>query len=78
MQKRLFKYPCSYLIYSDAFAALPEQLKSHIYRRLWRIVTNQDDDAAYAHLTRDDRRAIYEMLLDTKPDLPDYWKSRGT
>lgn len=78
LQKRLFKHPCSYLIYSDAFAALPEQLKSHIYRRLWRVVTNQDDDAAYAHLTRDDRRAIYEILLDTKPDLPDYWKGRGT
>jgi len=78
LQKRLFKYPCSYLIYSDAFAALPGQVKSHIYRRLWRIVTDQDDDTVYAHLTRDDGRAIYEILLDTKPDLPDYWKSRGT
>ncbi len=77
LQKRLFKYPCSYLIYSDAFAALPEQVKSHVYRRLWRIVSNQDDDAPFAHLTRDDRRAIYEILSDTKPDLPDYWKSRG-
>ena len=44
-------------------------------RRLWEIVTNQDDDQTFAHLTPEDRRAIYEILVDTKPDLPDYWKS---
>ena len=78
LQRRLFKYPCSYLIYSDALNALPEPVKSHIFRRLWKIVTNQDDDETFAHLTRDDRRAIYEILVDTKPDLPDYWRNPGT
>ncbi len=77
LQRRLFKYPCSYLIYSDAFAGLPEPVRSHVYRRLWKILTDQDDDAQFAHLTRDDRQAIYEILLETKPDLPEYWKSRG-
>lgn len=77
LQRRLFKYPCSYLIYSDALNALPEQVLSHILRRLWEIVTNQDGDETFAHLTPDDRRAIYEILLDTKPGLPDYWKRRG-
>ena len=75
LQRRLFKYPCSYLIYSDALNALPEQVLSHIFRRLWEIVTNQDHDEAFAHLTPEDRQAIHEILVDTKPDLPDYWKS---
>lgn len=77
LRKRRFKYPCSYPIYSEAFGALPEQVKSHVYRRLWKIRTNQDDGAPYAHLTRDDRRAIREILLDTKAGLPDYWKNGG-
>ncbi len=75
LQRRLFRYPCSYLIYSDALNALPEPVLSHIFRRLWEIVTNQDRDEAFAHLTPEDRRAIQEILVDTKPDLPDYWKS---
>ncbi len=75
LQQRLFKYPCSYLIYSDALNALPEQVLSHILRRLWEVVTNQDHDEAFSHLTTEDRRAIREILVDTKPGLPDYWKS---
>jgi hypothetical protein len=75
LQRRLFKYPCSYLIYSEALNALPEPVLSHILRRLWEIVTNRDRDEAFTHLTPEDRRAIYDILVDTKPDLPDYWKS---
>jgi hypothetical protein len=31
LKTRLFKYPCSYLIYSDAFEGLPGALKENIY-----------------------------------------------
>lgn len=75
LQRRLFKYPCSFLIYSAALNALPEPVLSHLLRRLWEIVTNQDHDPTFAHLTPEDRRAIYEILVDTKPDLPEYWKN---
>src|SRR4029079_2528034 len=33
LKTRLFKYPCSYLIYSDAFLALPTATKATIYAR---------------------------------------------
>jgi len=75
LQRRLFKVPCSYLIYSEALNSLPQPVLSHLLRRLWEIVSGQDDDPTFAHLTPEDRRAIYEILLDTKPDLPDYWKN---
>lgn len=77
LQKRLFKYPCSYLIYSDAFDALPEKLKAKIYRRLWDILTDEDQGADFRTLSADSKRAIREILIDTKPNLPAYWK-RGS
>ncbi len=37
--KRLLKYPCSYLIYSDAFDALPPPAKDAVYRRMWDVLS---------------------------------------
>lgn len=76
LQSRLFKYPCSYLIYSDAFAGLPEAARSYIYRRLWVILNGNDTGRDYDHLTAEDRQAILEILRATKRDLPDHWRSR--
>ena len=75
LQQRLFKYPCSYLIYSEAFLKLPAPVKQPIYRRLWEILTGQDASKTYAHLSVDQRQAIREILLGTHPDLPDYWRA---
>lgn len=74
LQTRLFKYPCSYLIYSPAFDGLQQQVKDRVYLRLHEILISKDTTEKYAHLTPADRQAIREILLDTKPDLPDYWK----
>ena len=74
LQTRLFKHPCSYLIYSEAFDALPERMKAHLYQRLWDILTGKDTNPDFEKLTPADRRAILEILCDTKPGLPDNWK----
>ncbi len=74
LQTRLFKYRCSFLIYSEAFNALPPKLKENIYRRLWEILSGKDTKPDFKNLSPDDRRAILEILADTKTDLPDYWK----
>jgi len=70
---RLMKYPCSYLIYSPAFDALPVVAKDAIYQRLWEVLSDADHDRRYARLTPADRQAILEILRDTKPGLPDYF-----
>ena len=66
------RYPLSYMIYSEAFDALPADAKDAIYRRLWEVLSGRDRSPRYAHLSDADRRAIGEILLDTKPGLPSY------
>jgi hypothetical protein len=71
---RLMKYPCSYMIYSAAFDALPAAAKDAIYMRMWEILSGQDKSKRYDRLTAADRQAIVEILRDTKPDLPEYFQ----
>ena len=70
---RLFRHPCSYMIYTAAFDALPPDAKDAVYRRLWQVLSGADRDSRYDHLTRGDRQAVVEILRDTKPELPDYF-----
>lgn len=74
LQTRLFKFPCSYLIYSEAFDNLPEPMKAHLYQRLWDILTGKDTSPDFQRISEDTKRAILEILAETKPDLPAYWK----
>ena len=68
LQRRLLRYPCSYMIYSDAFDALPAQAKDAIYKRMWQVLSGSEKDKKYARLTPADRRAVLEILRETKPD----------
>jgi len=72
--QRIFRYPCSYLIYSDAFDAIPGPAKDYVYHRLLQILTGQDQSEDFARLTPQDRRAVLEILLETKAGLPAEWQ----
>lgn len=76
LERRLFKYPCSYLIYSEAFEALPDEVREYVYRRIWEVLQGPDPSGVFAHLSADDRENIREILLATKKNLPDYWRSK--
>lgn len=76
LKTRLFKYPCSYLIYSEAFDKLPAMVKEHTYKRLHEILTGKDQSEDFAHLSKTDRTAILEILRDTKKGLPEYWTAK--
>jgi hypothetical protein len=75
LTRRMFKFPCSYLVYTEAFDALPQPVKDHVWQRIWEVVTDQETSSAFAHLSADDRRALREILVATKKDLPDYWRA---
>ena len=75
LQTRLMRYPCSYMIYSPAFDALPEDLKQAIYDRMWIILSGRDAAKKYAKFSLADRQAIVEILRATKKNLPDYFQA---
>ena len=74
LKSRLLEYPCSYMIYSQNFEALPKVMKDYIYKKLYGVLTGKDKSEEFQHLNAEMRQAILEILLDTKKDLPDYWK----
>ena len=74
LQKRLFRYPLSYMIYTAAFDAMPTQARERIYRRVHDVLTGADTSETFARLLPADRRTILEILRATKPGLPAYYE----
>jgi hypothetical protein len=73
LTNRLFRYPCSYMIYSEAFDALPQAAKRMVYERLWEVLSGKEQGSPYTRLSLTDRRAIVEILRGTRKDLPPYF-----
>jgi hypothetical protein len=71
---RLLRYPCSYMIYSDAFDGLSAAARDAIYRRMYAVLSGAEQAPAYARLSTSDRRAIIDILRETKPGLPAYFR----
>lgn len=74
LKTRMFRYPCSFVIYTDAFDGMPQVVKDRLYRRMWDVLSLRDNSPQFAHLSASDRKAIREILLETKKDLPAYWR----
>jgi hypothetical protein len=66
---RLFKYRCSYMIYSITFQNLTPPLKQTVVTRLDAILTGQDSSSSYAYLSNSERAHIRRILQDTLPGL---------
>ena len=73
LQKRLFRYPLSYLIYSAAFDGMPDVVRERVYQRLYDVLTGKDTPPAFAGISATDRQAVLEIVRATKPNLPKYW-----
>ena len=74
LQTRLLRYRCSYMVYADAFDALPPAAREAVYTRMWRVLSGKDAAPKYARLSTADRHAIVDILRDTKKDLPAYFR----
>lgn len=78
LKTRLFKYPCSFLIHSDAFDGMMAPLKKRVYERLFEALTGKDESGDFDGIPPGRRRDVLEILRATKKDLPEYWKADGT
>src|SRR5579872_608867 len=74
LKTHLFRYPLSYMIYSAAFDGMPDAARERIFQRLYEILTGKDQTKPFAKLSADDRRALLEIVRETTPGLPNYWK----
>lgn len=73
---RIFKNPCSYMIYSKSFEALPAPMKNEIYTQLWQVLSGADRSKDFSHLSASERQHIREIITETKTDLPPCWKAK--
>jgi hypothetical protein len=62
LRTRLFRYPLSYMIYSAQFDALPDAVRTRIYRRLYDELSTRSPETI-------------EILRRTRADLPEYWRT---
>jgi hypothetical protein len=68
LHTRLLKYPLSYLVYSEAFDALPDYARDYVYHRFAAVLSGQDKSPAFSRLTAEQRAAITQILSATKPE----------
>jgi hypothetical protein len=68
LKTRMFRYPCSYMIYSEAFDGLPDEVRSRVFEKLARILRGESESDQYAHLTERDCRDVLQILQETKPE----------
>ncbi len=74
LHERLFANRCSFLIYSESFAALPAPLKAGVLDRLAAVLRDDvDPRGRYAYLERDEKRRIFEILRETQVDAKIRW-----
>jgi hypothetical protein len=79
LERRLFRYyPLSYMIYSQAFDAMPPAVLGRLYHRLYEVLIGKDRSGKFASLREPDCRAIFEILRETKTNLPSYWQAPAT
>jgi len=66
LQTRLFKYPLSYMIYTEPFQGLKTSVKEYVVKRLKEVLSGADRSKDFSYLSTEDRTAILEILHDTK------------
>ncbi|EMI24285.1 hypothetical protein [Rhodopirellula europaea] len=65
LQTRLFRYPCSFLVYTEAFDALQPTLRNEILTQLRTILTAETVPDQYSNLNAATRTELHEILSET-------------
>ncbi len=63
--ERLFKYRCSYMIYTRGFASLPAEVKPRILSKLRNALTENGGPEEFQYLPDAEKKAIREILVET-------------
>ncbi|HYF36836.1 MAG TPA: hypothetical protein VD994_16185 [Prosthecobacter sp.] len=74
LRNRIFKFRCSYMLYTESWLKLPQALKERVYYKMAEGLREQNANPVYAHLAADEKRAIRTILKETLPGLPSWWR----
>jgi hypothetical protein len=67
LQRRVFRYPLSYLVHSSAFQALPPPFLKIVQARIDEVLRGAPDpDGRFAHVSPADRAAVQAILRETR------------
>lgn len=67
LDRRLFRYPLSYMVYTESFNALPAYVREYIDSRIVEVLQGRDQTGISAKLAADDRAAVSQILAQTLP-----------
>ena len=73
LNTRIFRFPCSFLLDSDAFRSMPSMVRDAILSKLHKVLLGENPDPNFEKISLSDRQAVLEMLKDTAPDLTTGW-----
>jgi hypothetical protein len=74
LETRLFKYRCSYVLYSKASTAFPRQFETVSIAGCLIVLSTAEPPEPFDRIPRTERAVIFEILRGTKTRLPEYWK----
>lgn len=70
LYSQLFKHRCSYMVYSEAFRALPARIRESVIARLHGILTGNPSPGNHPSLGVSSRKRIAAILGETLPGWP--------
>ncbi len=73
LSTRLFRFRCSYMIYSDSFSGLPLELKTRVFHQLEQVLSTEANSTDFAYLPISEKRTIRSILRETLSGLPKDW-----
>ena len=74
LETRVFRFPLSYMIYSQAFDNLNVPAKDRVFRRLYDVLRGMRGSQRGADFYEYSGAAAINILAATRGDLPDFWK----
>lgn len=67
LNKQLFRYPLSYMIYTESFNALPAYAREYVDSRIVEVLQGRDKTGLSARIGAEDRVMVGRILAETLP-----------
>ena len=74
LKTRLFKYRCTYMLYTDSWKEAPRDIKDKVYLHMAQGLKETGTPKDMSHLPVSERLAIRAILKETLPGLPAWWR----